>query len=305
MRIVSLLPAATEICFALGLGDAVVGVSPECDFPPEARSRRTMSRALLDYEGKSAAETSEMVGSRLAEGRPLYAIDEPALREAAPDLILTQGLCDVCAPSVGDVRGAASRLPRPPRVLSLDPHGIEDILGDILRLGKVAGVEEAAARLVAGLRERIDDVAKRASRTKGRPRVLVLEWLDPPFAAGHWVPEMVRLAGGEDVFGQPREPSRRIEGKAIALAAPDVVVLAPCGYHLERVAKEAPVVASAPWWRDLPAVRRDRVWLVDASSYFSRPGPRVVDGVEILAHILHPAAFPKAWPADVVRPWVG
>lgn len=305
MRIVSLLPAATEICFALGLGDSVVGVSPECDFPLAARRRPAMSRTLLDYEGKSAAETSRIVGERLADGGALYAIEEAALRDVGPDLILTQGLCEVCAPSFGDVREVANRLPNHPKVLSLDSHRIEDILEDILRVGGACGVSDEARRVVEGLRERIERVALRAGRTRERPRVLCLEWLDPLFVAGHWVPEMVHLAGGEDVFGRGSEKSFRVVGKDVAIAAPDVVVLMPCGYHMDRVEKEAIVVAVQPWWRDLPAVRRDRVWLVDASSYFNRPGPRVVDGLEILAHIFHPDLFPEEWNPDAMRRWVG
>lgn len=305
MRVVSLLPAATEICFALGLGDSVVGVSPECDFPLAARRKPAMSRILLDYEGKSAAETSRMVGERLAHGGALYAIEEAALRDVEPDLILTQGLCEVCAPSFGDVREVAMGLPNPPEVLSLDPHRLEDILGDILRVGDACGVSDEARRVAESLRERIEQLATRAERTRERSRVLCLEWFDPLFVAGHWVPEMVHLAGGEDVFGRPGEKSFRVDGKAIALAAPEVIVLAPCGYHMDRVEQEASVVAAQPWWRDLPAVRRDRVWLVDASSYFNRPGPRVVDGLEILAYILHPDLFPKGWNPDAVRRWVG
>jgi iron complex transport system substrate-binding protein len=305
MRIVSLLPAATEICFALGLGDAVVGVSPECDFPPAALERPALSRAVLGHEARTSAETSELVGARLAAGEALYAIDEAGLRDASPELILTQGLCDVCAPSYGDVREVASRLPSEPEVLSLDPHRLQDILADIVRVGRAAHADEAAEALVADLRERVARVAARADRAEGRPSVLCLEWMDPLFVAGHWVPEMVGLAGGEDAFGRAGEKSVRIEARDIALAAPEVAVLMPCGFHMDRVEKEASLVAGQAFWRDLPAVRRDRVWLVDASSYFSRPGPRVVAGLEILAHIVHPKAFPRRWPADVVRPWTG
>lgn len=305
MRIVSLLPAATEICFALGLGDSVVGVSPECDFPPAALERPALSRSLLDHAGKTSAETSRAVGARVAAGEALYSIDEAALRDVAPDLILTQGLCDVCAPSVGDVRDVAGRLPSPPDILALDPHRLEDVLGDIVRVGRACGAEEAAGSLVADLRARIVRVRARAERTGDRPRTLCLEWIDPLFVAGHWIPEMVRIAGGEDTFGRPGETSFRIEPKDLVLAAPEVAVLMPCGYHMDRVAKEAPLVTARAFWRDLPAARRDRVWLVDASSYFNRPGPRVVDGLEILGHVLHPEAFPKRWPPDTVRLWAG
>jgi len=305
MRIVSLLPAATEISFALGLGDDVVGVSPECDFPEAARTLPVMSRALVATEGRTPSETSRIVGERLGSGLSIYEVDEKSLREASPDLILTQGLCDVCAPTADDVRAVAERLPDPPDILSLDPHRLEDVLGDIRRVARITGTEEAAETLVASLRGRLDAVAARATAIVRQPRVLCLEWLDPPFAAGHWVPEMVEIARGEDVFGRPGEKSHRLDDQAIAIAAPDVLVLMPCGYHMDRTRKEAHVVREKGYWRDLPAVRRDRVWLVDGSSYFSRPGPRLVAGLEILAHILHPELFPPFRNSADAQRWVG
>lgn len=305
MHIVSLLPAATEICFALGLGNDIVGVSPECDYPPAAENLPRISRVLPYYEDKSSAETDRIVGERLQRGEALYEIDRDALRRANPDLILTQGLCEVCAPTLGDVRQAARDLPRQPEILSLDPHRLADILGDIERVGRATGVEDAASALVETLQTRIDTVTEHAAKARGRPRTLCLEWLEPPFAAGHWVPEMVSLAGGEDAFGKAGEKSMRLDPKAIQTHAPEAIVLMPCGFHMDRTRKEAALAGEIPGWRDLPAVRRDRAWLVDGSSYFSRPGPRVVDGLEILAHILHSDAFPQAWPARDVQPWVG
>lgn len=303
MRIVSLLPAATEICFAIGMGDAAVGVSPECDYPPPAQGLPRGSRALLPHDGKPSAEVSRQVGARLDRGESLYAIEEGLLRALAPDLILTQRLCEVCAPSVDDVREVARRLPSRPQIVSLDPHGLDDILEDIRRVAHATGMEDAAKAIVEDLRERIDAVETRSRRAHVRPRVACLEWLDPLFAAGHWVPELVGLAGGEDILGRPREKSRRIDAKDIAVAAPEVAVLIPCGFHMDRVREEASILTKAGWWQDLPAPRRDRVWLVDGSSYFNRPGPRVVDGLEILAHILHPDLFPKAWPSTAVQKW--
>ena len=293
MRIVSLLPAATEICFALGLGDEVVGVSPECDFPRAVREKPVMSHALLEYEGKTSGDTSRMVGERLASGGALYQVDESALRSSGPDLILTQGLCDVCAPTIGDVEDLARRLPRTPAIESLDPHGLEDMLEDILRVGLACGIEARAAEVVAALRERIERVADRVSTALARPRTVCLEWLDPLFLGGHWVPEMVGLAGGTDVLGRAGEKSRRVEPKEVVMASPDVAVLMPCGFDLDRTRKEAAVVTGTRWWADLPAARADRVWTVDGSSYFNRPGPRLVDGLEILAHIVQPDLFPK------------
>ncbi len=293
MRIVSLLPAATEICYALGLGDDVVGVSPECDHPPAARQKPVVSRTLLPYEGASSSETSRMVGERLASNGALYRVDESALRAADPDLILTQGLCDVCAPTLGDVEDVAARLVRKPAILSLDPHRLRDVFGDLGRVGRACAQEDRAARLVETLVDRIDRVASRAAKASARPKTLCLEWLDPLFAAGHWVPEMVGLAGGEDVLGVPGEKSRRVEPKEIVLASPEVAALMPCGFSLGRTRTEASVVTRAAWWADLPASRRGRVWVVDGSSYFNRPGPRLVDGLEILAHVLQPRLFPK------------
>jgi iron complex transport system substrate-binding protein len=304
MRIVSLLPAATEICFAQGLGEDVFGVSPECDFPPLALEKPVASRSLVPTEGKGSAETSRLVGERLLQGGALYALDVDALRLAQPDVILSQALCDVCAPAAEDVRAVAERMPDPPEVLSLDPHRLEDILDDIRRVGRACGATDQADRLLDALRRRIDAVAARASRLDDRPATLCLEWLDPLFVAGHWVPEMVALAGGHDVLGHPGDPSARIDAKDIAMTAPQVAVLMPCGFHLDRVQDEAPILTSRPFWKDLPASRRDRVWLVDGSSFFNRPGPRIVDGLEILAHILHPDLFPKV-PVHAAQRWVG
>ncbi len=293
MRIVSLLPAATEIAYALGLGDDLVGVSPECDYPPAAREKPVVSRALLPTEGASSSETSRMVGEKLESGGALYQVDETALRAAQPDVIVTQGLCEVCAPTLGDVEDVARRLPRAPDILSLDPHRIGDVLGDIERLARACGVEDRAAQVIEALRARIARVRVRAASAEHRPRTLCLEWLDPMFIAGHWVPEMVDLAGGADVLGRPGEKSRRVEPKDVVMASPDIAVLMPCGFDLERTRKEAVVVTRARWWADLPAARSDRVWTVDGSSYFNRPGPRLVDGLEILAPILQPRLFPR------------
>jgi iron complex transport system substrate-binding protein len=304
MRIVSLLPAATEICCALGLEDDLVGVSPECDYPPAVMGKATVSRALLAYDGKSSAETSQMVGRRLESGGALYQVNERALRLTAPDLILTQGLCEVCAPTLGDVEEVAERLPHRPSIVSLDPHRLEDVLADIERVADFCGTQEASRALVDSLRARIERVASRAATADARPETVCFEWLDPLFLAGHWVPEMVELAGGNDALAVPGKPSRRAESAEIVNAAPDVVVLMPCGFDLERTRREAPTVTSARWWTGLPAYRSNRVWTVDGSGYFNRPGPRLVDGLEILAHILHPEAFPKRPSPVAAQPWV-
>src|SRR3989454_10635749 len=234
MRIVSLLPAATEICFALGLGDEVVGVSPECDFPGAAREKPIVSHALLQYEGKTSGETSRMVGDRIESGDALYQVDESALRSSGPDLILTQGICDVCGPTLGDVEDVARRLPWTPAIQSLDPHRLDDMLQDILRAGRACGIEARAAEVVAALRERIDRVVDRVSTALERPRTVCLEWLDPLFLGGHWGPEVGGLAGGVDVLGRAGEKSRRVERNEIVMASPDVAVLRPFGFGFDR-----------------------------------------------------------------------
>ena len=258
MRIVSLLPAATEICYALGLGENVVGVSPECDHPAAARTKPIMSRALLPYDGQSSGETSRMVGERLAAGGGLYQVDAEALGSADPDLILTQGLCDVCAPTLGDVEDVARDLPRTPEIVSLDPHSLADVLADIVRVGRMCDMEAHAAEVVDGLRLRIEDVRGRASRTDDRPRTLCVEWLDPLFIAGHWVPEMVDLAGGVDVLGRSEEKYRRVTSDDIVEASPEAAVLMPCGFDLERTRTEAGMVTGARWWSLSPASKNRR-----------------------------------------------
>ena len=305
MRIVSLLPAATEICYALGLGDDLVGVSPECDHPLAARAKRIVSRSLLQYEGKSSGETSRMVGERLESAGALYQVDAQALRSTKPDLILTQGLCEVCAPTLGDVEDIARNLPRPPEIVSLDPHHLVDVLENIERIGRACGIEARAETVAYGLQQRIEHIARKADSSAERPRTACLEWLDPLFIGGHWVPEMIALAGGVDAIGRPGEKSRRVSTEEVAAALPEVAVLMPCGFDLDRTRKEAPTVTETSWWSDMPATRNHRVWLVDGSSYFNRPGPRLVDGLEILAHIVQPATFPTPpAPTDAER-WVG
>src|SRR2546427_1717674 len=253
MRIVSLLPAATEICFALGLGDDVVGVSPECAFPRAVRGKPVVSRALVQYEGKTSGETSRMVGERIVSGGALYQVDESALRSSGPDLILTQGLCDVCAPTLGDVEDIARHLPRTPAIESFDPHRLEDVLENVLRVGRACGIEERAGEMVAALQERIDRVAERTSTALARPKTVCLEWLDPLFFGGHWIPEMVGLAGGVDVLGRTGDKSRRVESDEIVNASPEVAVLMPCGFDLNRTRTEEAVVTGTPWWADVPA----------------------------------------------------
>src|SRR2546425_935926 len=247
MRIVSLLPAATEICYALGLGEDVVGVSPECDHPPAVQTKPIVSRSLLQYEGKSSGETSRMVGERLESAGALYQVDARALRSADPDLILTQGLCEVCAPTLGDVEDVARHLPRPPEIVSLDPHHLADVLDNIEQIGRTCAIEERATNVVDSLRRRMEHIARKAAHADHRPKVACLEWLHPLFIGGHWVPEMIALAGGVDGLGRPGEKSRRVSSNEVVAAQPEVAVLMPCGFDLDQTRREAPAVTASSW----------------------------------------------------------
>jgi iron complex transport system substrate-binding protein len=285
MRIVSLVPNGTEILFALGAGPQVVGVSHECDFPEEARRRPILTGSAL-RPGMSAAEVDAAVSAQVQSGASLYTLDEARIAELAPDLVVTQDLCPVCAVSTAQVDGAIRPLPRCPDLLSLDPRSLADVFSDIRRVGAATGRAAAAAELVAGLERRLEAVRARVAG-RPRPRVAALEWLDPPFAGGHWVPEMIELAGGEDALNRPGEGSRRMGWEEVAAADPDVVVAMPCGYDAAGARAQIDLVADRPEWRRLRAVQAGRVAAVDANGCFSRPGPRLVDGVERLAGILH------------------
>lgn len=302
MRIVSLLPSATEIVFALGLGDQVVAVSHECDFPPEARQRPAVTRSPLHGHALTSAEIDRRTTEERRAGRALYSLDVRRLQGLAPDLILTQELCDVCAVGQPEVERAVRELGSVPRVLSLEPNTLDDVLRTIEAVGAATGREAVASRLIGALRARIERVRQTVADVDQFPRVFCMEWADPPWVAGHWVPEMVALAGGRDVLGSVGAPSERVDWERVAAAAPDVVVLMPCGYDLRRTLAERPVVEALPGWAALPAVRAGRVYAVDGSSYFNRPGPRLVDGLELLAHLLHPERFSAPPLCDAVAP---
>jgi iron complex transport system substrate-binding protein len=288
VRIASLVPSATELLFALGLGDLVVAVTHECDYPLEAASRPHLTRSVIP-EGLSAAAIDEAVREHVGAGRHLYELDEAVLEELGVDQIRTQAVCDVCAVSYADVRAVAGRLPTHPEVISLDPERHGDVIADVTRLGAAAGVESAAADLREDLERRLAAVDE-AVAGAGRPRVLALEWLDPPFVGGHWVPEMIEIAGGTDVIGAVGEKSRTATWEEMAQARPDVVVAMPCGWDRERASEE--VAAHAERVDSLGA---ERVFAVDAAASFSRPGPRLVEGTELLAHLLHPDRVAASW----------
>jgi iron complex transport system substrate-binding protein len=281
MRIVSLLPSTTEILFAVGAGDDVVGVTFECDYPAEARTRRIVSTSALP-EGLDAAEIDRVVTERMRAGEDLYHLDEGALSELDADLVVTQDLCAVCAVDVSVVDDALRHLGCTAEVLTIDPHTLEEVLGSVAALGRATGSEPAAETLVASLRTRLHNVVRRTAG-RDRPRTLVLEWTDPPFAPGHWVPEMVQAAGGHSVLGTSGEKSFRVAWEDVRAAEPEVVVCAPCGYGLDQSVSLARDVVRS---RVLP--EGTAVFAVDANASFARPGPRLVDGVEALAGILHP-----------------
>jgi iron complex transport system substrate-binding protein len=284
MRIASLVPSATELLFALDLGDSVVAVTHECDHPPGVERLPHLTRSVIP-EDLPAAEVDAAVRERTGRGEALYELDEETLRDVGVDLIVTQAVCEVCAVSFDDVRAVAERLPTQPRVISLDPSTLGEVLADVPRLADAAGAEAAGERLADEAGERIEAV-ERAVEGAPRPRVAALEWLDPIYIGGHWVPQMIELAGGEDVLGLPGEKSRTAEWAEVEAAAPEVVLSMPCGYYAEQAAAET--VRHGERLAPLGA----RVVAVDAAAYFSRPGPRLVDGIELLGHLLHPDLVP-------------
>jgi iron complex transport system substrate-binding protein len=294
MRILSLLPSATEIVYALGLEEDLVGVTDECDWPPAARSKRPVSFSALPAAAEPA-EVDRLVSASISGGEPIYRLDNEAIRELQPDLVLTQDLCAVCAVPSGHVNDALEVLGCRAEVLSMDPSSLDEVLDCVLQVGGATATEGPAAELVDSLRSRLRSVTDSVAGTQ-RPRTFALEWSDPPFNGGHWVPGMIELAGGEPVLGRPGEPSVRVGWDDIVSAAPEVVFFMPCGYDLEAASAEA---ASLLERAELHAV--EAFFAVDASSYFSRPGPRLVDGVEILASALHPAAVDHEHPNAIRR----
>jgi len=287
VRIVSLVPSATETLFALGLGSDVIAVTHECDYPPAVRELPKITRDVLPA-GLSAREIDSAVKERTLAGLSIYELDDELLRDLRPDLIVTQELCTVCAVSYDDVRAIAEEIETHPRVISLDPHTVGEVLGDVRTLAQLTDRKDAAVELVRDASARIDRV-RLAVRGARRPRVAALEWLDPPFAAGHWVPQLIEYAGGEDVLGFAGERSEETTWQAVEAAQPDIVIVMPCGYDAEIAHREAEMHRD-----ELARVGAGEVVAVDAAAYYSRPGPRIIDGLELLAHIVHPEVFPDA-----------
>src|SRR6202046_172978 len=291
MRICSLLPSATEILYALGLGDSVVGVTHECDFPPDAATKPALIRPRMDPHA-AASEIDRQVSELVARGESIYAVDAELLGSLSPDLIITQDLCHVCAASPDDLATALTHLPKMPRVLALTPHSLRDVWDDVRKVGDATQRRREAQALSITLEQKVAAIEAKAAQAKTRPRVLCLEWLDPYYVGGHRVPEMVSKAGGRDVLGRAVEPSFRVTGEEIVATGAEIVIVMPCGFGVERAVSEYRAAKFPDGWLDLPAVREGRVFAIDANSYSARPGPRLADGVAILAHLFHQDLFP-------------
>jgi len=290
-RIVSLLPAATEIAAALGLMNRIVGVSHECDFPRDANKRPRVTCCPVHDAGLTSREVDEWVRRALDDNGTIYTIDEALLRKLQPDVILTQKLCDVCAVGYGTVAKLAQTLPGPPRVVNLEPTSLADIFDDIRRVADVCDVRERAEKLIEDLLARVENVRQRSAKIPDRRHCFLMEWVDPPFCAGHWGPELVEMAGGHDPLGRKHQPSTQIDWQQVLDVRPEIIVLALCGYDIDRARRDYELLRRFPGFGSIHAAGNRQVYVVNASAYFARPGPRIVDSLEILAGILHPSEF--------------
>jgi iron complex transport system substrate-binding protein len=293
MRIVSLLPSATEIVCALGLEENLVGVTHECDYPPFVKALPKVTRTLIPHDA-SSADIDALVRERLETTRALYSLDMPVLEDLRPNLLVTQALCDVCAVAEAEVSAAACTLPGLPKVLNLEPMSLEDVFTTLHLVGRATDRDAKAVEVVEGLRRRVRVVQERTQNIPPaeRPKVAFVEWIDPIFNGGHWNPTLVEMAGGIDVLGSVGQPSRTTPWEMLVEAQPDVLFIACCGFSRERTLQDIPLLESRPGWSDLPCVRNGRIYVTDGNAYFSRPGPRLVDSLEIMAHALHPNLHP-------------
>ena len=289
MRICSLLPSATEVIALLGLGDELVGISHECDYPPSVRSLPVMVEPMIPPHGLASHDIDRQVSQLVASGQRLYRLKDDLLRQAQPDLIVSQDLCHVCAVTPDQLHEALCSMPRQPTLLTLNPSTVHEVIEDVIRIGNAAKRSAEGHHLAAQLHDRLEAVHTRVQRIAHCPRVACIEWLSPLYVAGHWVPEMVQLAGGQDVLAQPGSPSRVVTWDEVLAAAPDVLIVMPCGFSVERTQMELFQMMQQPGQWPLSSDLAERTFLVDASSYFSRPGPRLIDGIELLAAILHPS----------------
>lgn len=294
MKIVSLLPSATEIICALGLEEHLVGVTHECDFPPSVQKLPKVTRTLIPHDA-SSTEIDALVRERFKTQMALYSLDMKALERLQPDLLVTQALCDVCAVAEAEVQEAACRLPGHPRVINLEPMSLEDVFDTLLMVGQATGVEAKARQVVDNLRERVRTVEERTQHlsASSRPRVAFVEWIDPIFSGGHWNPTLVAMAGGVNVLGAAGLPSRTLPWRKVVESKPDVLFIACCGFGIERTLEDVPLLRQLPGWHDPPCVRKGRVYVADGNAYFSRPGPRLGDSLEMLVFALHPDLFPE------------
>ncbi len=313
LKIISLLPSATEIICALGLETNLIGITHECDYPASIADRPTLTASRISHETMSSAEIDHAVRSNLDGHGSIYDLDEKLLAKLKPDLIVTQELCEVCAVSYKTVQKAAKMYVADATVVSLEPNTIADIFDNIKTVAELAGVEEKGVQVVAALQNRLNDIQKRIREAEENPkskiqnpksrcpRVFMLEWLEPPFAPGHWVPEQVEIAGGFPLMGEAGKKSVTTDYQTIFDEQPEIIVLIPCGYYISDIVRQLGQTAFPANWRDLPAVKNNNVWAMDASAYFSRPAPRVVDGAEILAKIFHPEIFGEPNEAEALR----
>ena len=301
MKIASLLPSATEIICALGLEENLVGITHECDFPASVADKPHLTASRISHAAMSSAEIDHAVRSQLDGHGSIYDLDTTKLKELKPDLIVTQELCEVCAVSYKQVEKAAKMYVADAQVVSLEPNTISDIFENIKTIGALTGTGERAETVVAELRNRIDKLREKTANLEKRPRVFVLEWLEPPFAPGHWTPEQVEIAGGDCLMGKAGEKSRTTTYREIYESNPEIVVLAPCGYYTEDILRQLPNTQFPEYLREIPAFQTGEVWALDASAYFSRPAPRVIEGAEILAKIYHPEIFGAPVETEAVR----
>jgi iron complex transport system substrate-binding protein len=290
-QIVSFLPSATEMACALGLCEQLVGITHECDYPAEIKGKPVVVRKALPIKEMSQREIDEAVSERMRDGRSLYEVDEKLLQELAPDIILTQDLCQVCAPSGNEVSHALSLLPKQPRILWLTPNSLEQIFANLSELGEATGRIKEAEEWVAAAHAKLERITAVTRNLPDRPRVFCMEWLDPVYCSGHWVPEMVRTAGGVDALAREGSDSVRIPWDKVLEWKPEILIITPCGFNLEQTVEQSQQLCTYPGWSSLPAVLNHLVYAVDANSYFARPGPRVVNGTELLAHLIHPDLF--------------
>ncbi len=297
-RIVSLLPAATEMLYAIGAGDRVVGVTHECDFPVEAMQKPVVIHSAIDMSSMNSAEIDSAVSSRLRDGLDLYVVETNLLSDLRPDLVIGQGLCDVCAASGKLIERAITSMDNAPGLMDLSPHSIEGIFDSIAQLGRATGRDDAASALVSSLRSRLAAVKRRTKKEGAAKRVFFMEWTDPIYCSGHWIPEMIEIAGGTDSLGRRELPSVRIEWERVLEWDPEILIVGSCGMSVSDMAEETGRLTLLPSWSGLTAVNNGQIFAVDAGSYFARPGPRIVEGVELLAHLLHPGQFEWKGPAN-------